>query len=98
MIFWPLWPFECLLLMILTMTKYHEHLLKESTLSLLSMVKFFSSSETKIILKIPSKSFLRITQYHLIYCHFQEHKSKSLQARYMAKGIIMNFPRCRFIF
>ena len=27
---WLVWPFECLILMILTMTKYHENLLRDS--------------------------------------------------------------------
>ena len=49
--------------MILTVTKYHENLLKVSSLSLLSMVKFLSSLETKIVLKIPNETFLRITRY-----------------------------------
>ena len=47
--FWLKWPFECLILMILTMTKYHENSLKDSPLSLLSMVSLFSSLETHII-------------------------------------------------
>ena len=38
--FWLIWHFKCLILMILTMTKYHENML---------MVKFFSSLETKMI-------------------------------------------------
>ena len=38
---WLIWPFECLFLMILTMAKYHENLLRYSPLSLLSIVKLF---------------------------------------------------------
>ena len=34
-LFWLIWPFKCLILMILTMAKYHENLLKDSTLSFL---------------------------------------------------------------
>ena len=49
--------------MILTMTKYHENLLKDSYLSLLSTAKFFSALETNMILKIPDKTFLRNTLY-----------------------------------
>ena len=49
--------------MILTMAKYHENLLKDSTLFLLFMVQFFSPLETKIILKRPNETFLRITRY-----------------------------------
>ena len=49
--------------MILTMTKYHEILLRDSPLSLLSTVKFFSSLETKMNLKIPNETFLRNTLY-----------------------------------
>ena len=64
MIFWQIWPLKCLILMILTITKYHENLLRESTLSLLFMVKFFSSLETKMIPKKPNETFLRITRYH----------------------------------
>ena len=49
--------------MILTMTKYHENLLREGTLSLLSLVKLFSFLETKMIIKSPNETFLRITRY-----------------------------------
>ena len=47
------------------MTKYHENLLRDSTLSSHSMVKFISSLETKMILKIPNETFLRMTRYLL---------------------------------
>ena len=63
--FWLIWPFKCLILMILTMAKCHENLLKESILSLLFIVKFFFPSETKIILKMPNNPFLRIFRYFL---------------------------------
>ena len=53
--------------MILTMTKYHEHLLRDSPLSLLFMVNFFSSLETKMVKKIPNETFLRITRYTLSF-------------------------------
>ena len=49
--------------MILTMTKYHENLLREGTLSLLAIVKLFSFLETKMILQIPEETFLWITRY-----------------------------------
>ena len=49
------------------MTKYHENLLRDSTLSSHSMVKFISSLETKMILKIPNESFLRNTLYLLFF-------------------------------
>ena len=49
--------------MILTMTKYHENLLRDSPLSSLSIVRIFSSLETKMILKIPNETFSRITRY-----------------------------------
>ena len=67
MIFWLMGPFECLTLMILTTTKCHENLLRDSTLSLLSIVIFVSSWETTMILKIPNETFLRFTRYPLIY-------------------------------
>ena len=60
---WLILPFECLILMILTMAKYHKSLLKDSTLSLLCIVKFFSSLETKMIQKRPNETFLRDTLY-----------------------------------
>ena len=63
MIFWLIWPFICLILMILTMTNYHEKLLGDSPLSLLCIVKFFSSLKTKMILKVTNKTLLRITRY-----------------------------------
>ena len=50
------------ILMILTMTKYHENLLRNSALSLLSTVKIFSSLETEMILKLPNETFLGITR------------------------------------
>ena len=49
--------------MILILTKYHENLLKDSPLSVLSLVKFFSSLETKVILKMLNETFLKITRY-----------------------------------
>ena len=56
--------------MILTVTKCHENLLRVSPLSSLSIVKFFSSLETKKMLKIPNETFLRNTLY--IYVYFKE--------------------------
>ena len=50
--------------MILTITKYHKNLLRDSPLPSLSIVKFLSSLETKMILKIPNETFLRITRYN----------------------------------
>ena len=61
--FWLIWPFEYLNLMILTMAKYYGNLLRDSTLSLLFIVKFFSSLKIKMILKMPHETFLRITRY-----------------------------------
>ena len=55
--------------MILTMTKYHKNSLKDSPLSLLSIVKFFSSLETEMILKLPNETFLRITRYIHTHTH-----------------------------
>ena len=60
---WLIWPFECPILMILTSTKYHGNLLRDSPLFLLSIVKLFSSLETKKVLKIANETFLRITRY-----------------------------------
>ena len=51
--------------MILTTTKHHENLLRDSPLSLLSIVEFFSSSEIKMIQKIPNKTFSRFTRYQV---------------------------------
>ena len=63
---WLIWPYKwCLISMMLTMTENHENLLRESTMSLLSLVKFFSCLETKITLKIPNETLLRITWYHV---------------------------------
>ena len=59
--------------MALTMTKHHENLLRYSTLSLLSMIKLFSSLETKMILKIPNETFLRITWYNRNYARTMKH-------------------------
>ena len=60
---WLIWPLECQILMILTMTKYHENLLRDCPTSLLFTVKFLSSLETKKVLKIQNETFLRITRY-----------------------------------
>ena len=62
---WLIRPFEGLILMILTMTKYHENLLRDSPLFVLFIVNFFSSLEAKMILNMPNETFLRITRYHL---------------------------------
>ena len=75
---WLIWPFECLILMILTMTKYHENLLRDSPLSLLFIVKILSSLETKVVLKIPNETFLRITRYiHSIWFAESENVRRS---------------------
>ena len=66
--FWLIWPLECLILMILTMTKYPENWLRDSTLSFLSIVECFSPLE--MILKIPNESFLRITRYNVFFCQY----------------------------
>ena len=68
--FWLIWPLECLILMILTMTKYPENWLRDSTLSFLSIVECFSPLESKMILKIPNESFLRITRYNVFFCQY----------------------------
>ena len=57
MLFWLIWLFKCLILMILTMAKYHENLLRDSTLCLLFIAKSFSSLEIKVILKMPNEIF-----------------------------------------
>ena len=62
-LFWLIWPYKSQIFMILTIATYHENLLKDSTLPLLFIVKFFSPLETQKILKTPSKTFLRITGY-----------------------------------
>ena len=51
--------------MILTSTKYHGNLLKDSSWSLLSLVIFFTALETKKVLKIQNRTFLKITRYFL---------------------------------
>ena len=53
-LFWLIWALKFLILMILTLTKYHQNLLRDCPLSLLSMVKLFSSLETKMIVKLPN--------------------------------------------
>ena len=63
---WLIWPFECLIMTILTIAKYHKNLLRDSTLSVLFMVKLFSSLETRMILKTRNETFLRITRYIFI--------------------------------
>ena len=56
---WLIWPFECLILMILKVTKYQEYLLRDSPLSLLFAVKFFSTMETKKVPKITKWNLFR---------------------------------------
>ena len=67
--------------MILTMTKYHDNLLIDSTLSLLFIVKFFSSLETKMILKLANQTFLRITRYLLIWSEFVKNHQVDCEPR-----------------
>ena len=75
--------------MILTMTKYHENLLRVSPLSLLSMVKFLSSLETNMVLKIPNKTFLRITRYL-----FKKHPMYALAKAYLTvDSTFHEFPK-----
>ena len=50
--FWLIWPSECRILKISTMTKYHKNLLRDSPLSFLSGA-IFSSLETKTFLNHP---------------------------------------------
>ena len=59
--------------MILTMTKYHENLLRVSPLSLLSMVKFFLSLETKMVLEIPNVKHLYLLSVRYIAFLFPCH-------------------------
>ena len=59
--------------MILTIAKYHENLLKDSTSSLLFIVKFFSPLETQMILKTPNETFLRITRYIYVRIYVHEY-------------------------
>ena len=56
--------------MIVTMTKYHENMLKDSPLTLLSVVISFTFLETKKVLKIPNETFLKITRY--IYSQYTQ--------------------------
>ena len=65
MMSWTEWPCKCPILTILTKSEYHENLLSDNPLSLLSMVIFFSFLKTKMIQKIPNETLLRITRYFL---------------------------------
>ena len=81
--------------MILTVAKFQENLLRDSTLSLLFRVKFFSSLETKMILKIQNETFLGITRYRYLI-----RSKRSLQYNYivengLAKGHLCPFGSCR---
>ena len=62
------------------MTKYHENLLRDSPLSLLSTVKILFFLETHNILKIPNETFLRITRYK--YHRIQEY------LEYLCRGYV----------
>ena len=62
-----LWS-ECLILVVLTMTKFQENLLRDSPLSLLFTVKIFSILETKMVLKIPNETFIKITRNEVGLC------------------------------
>ena len=95
-------PLKYFILMILTMTKYHENLL--------STVKFVSSLDPKMILKIPNETFLRNTLCNsnmrrqvimTIYLHINKIMTFS---RFPLKGLVSSltlppFQECRsFIF
>ena len=67
--------------MILAIVKYHENLLKDSTLAWLFIVKFFSSLETKMIVKLAIETFLRITRYLLIWSEFVKNHQVECEPR-----------------
>ena len=78
-----IWPFECLILMILTMTDYHENLF------LLSIARIFPSLETKMILKIPNDTFFRETRY-MYPLHSVEKNSKIVFVRDSVRRLPQN--------
>jgi len=67
---WLIWPFQCLILTVLTMTKYLENLLRDSTLPFISFAKKFLSQAVLMILKIPNKTFFWFTRYKVVYVMF----------------------------
>ena len=47
------------------------NMLRDSPFSLLFILKFFSSLESKMVLKIPNETFLRITRYHTQFLSYR---------------------------
>ena len=78
--------FKSLILMVLTMTKYRENLLRDRSTVSLSIVNHFSSLETRMILKIPYETFLWFTQYY--YGFFEFHDSTAI----MNKKFCFSWP------
>ena len=58
--------FECLVLTILTLTKYLQNLLRESALSEVSAANKILFQVVLIMLKMPSKTFLWMTCYQFL--------------------------------
>ena len=85
--------FYCLILIILTMTKYHENLLRD--LSLLFIVNSLSFLETKMVLKIPNETFLRITRYLRRMSDEESGESKNERLEPNVAGVIGNDVRMR---
>ena len=75
--------------MILTMTKYHKNLLRDSPLSLLFIVKLFSSLETKMVLKIPA--ILKTCSEIVLCLNTPLQKIFLFQAVYIILKILNNF-------
>ena len=67
--------------MTLTMTKYHENLLRDSPLSLLSIVFFYSFLATKMMLKIQNETFKRIT-----HCDEAKEQKKTVDDNYLIES------------
>ena len=93
---WLIWPFECLILMIFTTTKFHENLLRVSALSLLFISKFFSSLETKTLVEIPNETFLRNTQNKGGYIRISK-IVPFVDDFYTKKGKRQNISSCHWI-
>ena len=79
--------------MILTITKSHENMLRDSTLPLLSIVKSFSSLESKMILKIPNETFSRITRYFFL----DHYTNMYICLHYLSLNNILFFSPTSFI-
>ena len=84
-----IWPFECLILTILTLTKSLQNLLRDSILPVIITEKKSISQVVLIMLKMPIETFFLTTLYMI-----QKGKVSHFQARSFILRITSLVSRC----